>query len=374
MIVISIILSLLYLLLVSSYIFGWIKTKNTKVSQSISNHFYSIIIPSRNEESNILQTLQDLKNQDFDQHRFEVIVVNDFSEDRTVQICEDFYSLHQLDNFKLVELDEKDKAGKKQAISKGISIAQGDWIITTDADCRRGKNWLRAFDSKISNQEFVFVAGPVCFDQEESSFEKIQSLEFISLVGIGAANISNKMPTMCNGANMAFKKDVFGEVGGYSGNDQIASGDDSYLLQKVALKYKNQIAFLKSKEAIVRTHAKKTLKEFLEQRKRWVSKSSQHNNLIESLMSYFVWGFHVFGLVLLIISYLGKDLFISFSILMSVKLISELIFVLVLSNFYSKRKIMLFYIPAAFLYLIYVSMIAPLSFSKKLVWKGRVIK
>jgi len=83
--------------------------------------------------------------------------------------------------------------------------------------------------------------------------------EFSYLIGIGAAFIGNNRASTCNGANFAYRKDIFYEVGGFKGIDDLASGDDELLLQKVAEKHLVKLGFLKKREAIVYTHAQRRL-------------------------------------------------------------------------------------------------------------------
>ena len=114
--------------------------------------------------------------------------------------------------------------------------------------------------------------------KKKSLFERMQTLEFGYLIGVGAAFIGNGRASTCNGANLAYRKDIFYEVGGFKGIDDLASGDDELLLQKVSARYPGKIGFLKRYEAVVFTHAKPNLKEFMRQRKRWASKSVKYKD------------------------------------------------------------------------------------------------
>src|SRR5581483_2996565 len=125
-------------------------------------------------------------------------------------------------------------------------------------------------------RDYFMISSPVAYFEERSLFELMQTLEFYYLIGIGAAFIGNKKASTCNGANLAYKKETFYTVGGFKGIDDLASGDDELLLQKVARQYKGRIGFLKQREAIVYTHAKHTLGSFLKQRRRWASKSTHY--------------------------------------------------------------------------------------------------
>ncbi|WP_246229550.1 glycosyltransferase family 2 protein [Mucilaginibacter humi] len=125
----------------------------------------------------------------------------------------------------------------------------------------------------------------------------MQTLEFSFLIGVGAAFIGNGRASTCNGANFAYRKDTFYEVGGFTGIDELASGDDELLLQKVAERFPGKIGFLKFRDAIVYTHAKYNLKEFLQQRRRWASKSTKYKDKKVIAVAIFMWMFNMTMLV-----------------------------------------------------------------------------
>src|SRR5690606_3333641 len=158
----------------------------------------------------------------------------------------------------LFRSNESDKLNsyKKKAIAKAIESCRGELIVTTDADCRMGTQWLKTIVGYFEQQDLYMLSSPVVYSEEKSFFERLQTLEFLYLIGLGAAGIGNGKPTTCNGANLAYRKDVFLELGGFNGIDNLASGDDELLLHKVAEKYADRIGFCKSREAIVYTDAK----------------------------------------------------------------------------------------------------------------------
>lgn len=230
--------------------------------------FISIIVPVRNEALNISRLMEDLAQQDYDADQFEVIIINDHSSDQTTDIVQS--KIREVgEHFRMVHLT--DEAGKKSAAAKGVSEAKGDYILCTDGDCRVPKSWISTYVAFFREHQPYMVSGPVKMVGPRF-FDRVQAIDFSALLVFGASTLHRGMATTCNGANMAYRKDIFEEVDGYSGNKQLASGDDEFLLQKIFAKYPSKVLFLKSPTAIVETLPKQSLKEFAQQRMRWTSK------------------------------------------------------------------------------------------------------
>ncbi|NOX17681.1 MAG: glycosyltransferase [Chlorobi bacterium] len=240
------------------------------------NEFVTIVVPFRNEAENIVTCYKSLTAQNYDKEKYEIIFVNDFSEDNSLEVL---LKANDASNVKIISReDDKTKRGhKKKAVEAGISAARGEIIVLTDADCVHGKDWLRHLLSNFDDKT-AFVSGPVEIDSGGTLFGKLQKLEFAGLVLTGAGLIGKGAPAICNAANLAFKKSVFFEVGGYEGLMNLSSGDDELLMQKIASQGKYEIRFSADKESIVKTDAKKNLSDFLEQRKRWASKGLFYKN------------------------------------------------------------------------------------------------
>lgn len=246
----------------------------------------TVIIPVRNEAANIGSLLDDLSRQTYT--RFEVIVADDSSTDDTLAIIRACarrmpYPLHPLPL-----TDERTASPKKRAISQSIELATGDLIVTTDGDCRVGPDWLASIAAFYEQTGAKLISGPVTFSTNSTVFDSLQTVEFASLIGSGACTMALGQPTMCNGANLCYERRVFAEVGGFAGVDHIASGDDEFLMHKVAAQYPDGIRFLKSRAAIVQTGAHQSWSAFYQQRKRWASKWRAYKSWLPTLLAVFV--------------------------------------------------------------------------------------
>ncbi len=376
-------IALLYLVLVTWFIIGWYRIpyfRKKREGQKSKNEtpFFTVIIPARNEAERIQACLEGILRQDLTRENFEVFVVNDHSDDETCEVVKAFqqryagFQLHLLQSPETHEIQFV--AYKKQAIQHGIKYANGDWIVTTDADCVPSSEWLSTLSAYIRENRPVMVSGPVQFSPVNTAFSAMQALEFMGLIAIGAASLKNNAPNMCNGANLAYRKAVFHEVNGFSGYYHLASGDDEFLLYKVFQKYPQHVKFLKNREAVVTTSPLYSLHDFLQQRKRWVSKGRAYKQWSTILVIYFVGLYHL-GIIGSLVGWLaGVSPGIWPLILIGFKMGIEFLFLLPVSKFFQQRRLMSFYFPAGLLYPFYVVSIAIYANLGGYTWKSRKVR
>ena len=366
---------IIYVLIISIYTYGWFRLKTYKPPDITLKTQVSIIIPARNEEKNITNLLADLVKQDFSKDLFEIIVIDDNSSDQTVNIVNSFISSHPEHKIQLIKISEEElfMAYKKKAISLAIEKSRGDLIVTTDADCRLSEKWLKSIVSFYESEKPGMIVGPVSFHNEKSFFEKMQTLEFLSFIAItgGAIKIGN--PIMCNGANLAYEKKVFYDVGGF-GSDEFSSGDDVFLMLKIKKHFGNKsVRFLKNYNAFVFTEAKKTLRDFINQRTRWASKNKGYDFkiLFISVTVYMINLLLLTGLVLSIFyPFLFKIVVFSFLI----KLIIDIPILIGIGSFIKRSRMFIFSLPLVLIYPVYIILTGALGIVGNYQWKGRKVK
>ncbi|CAN5391392.1 glycosyltransferase [soil metagenome] len=369
-------LSIAYAAFICWCIVGWMRlpvaSDHLKDQLPVS---ISVIIPARNEAENIFDCLSDFLLQDYPSDSFEIIVADDHSGDQTAAIVQKFIHDHPTIRIQLVQMkaENKNKTYKKQAITSAIDISSGELIITTDADCRRGVMWLKSIAGYYSIRHPEMISAPVIFEGEKSWLEKIQSLEFLGLIGIGAAAIRNGHPFLCNGANLAFSKEVFVATGGYVAAKNISSGDDTQLMLKIATRGKERIQFIKSIQATVQTKAQKSIQELLDQRKRWASKIPIQMNTFTICIAIVAYFLHV-GLLISGFVMLYSGNMYTFFIPFLIKMVPEFILLNNVAGFFKKSKLLYLFLPAQFIYPMYISVVGISSLSKSYYWKGREVK
>ncbi|MCR5889498.1 glycosyltransferase [Hymenobacter sp. J193] len=234
---------------------------------------FSILVAARNEAATLPGLLADLARQLPVRGGFEVLIVDDHSTDTTAALVAQTAAAVPFP-LRLLRLADNptQPTGKKAAIAAAIAAARAPWLLLTDADCRVPAGWVRAYAAVAQAEPAVqFISGPVLLTGQ-GWLATLQGLELAGLVGVGAASIGLNAPTMCNGANLAYRRAAFEAVRGFAGNEAIASGDDEFLLHKLHQQFSEGIRFLKTPEAVVRTAAQPTLRRLLAQRVRWASK------------------------------------------------------------------------------------------------------
>ena len=185
--------------------------------------FVSVIIAARNEEENIGNCIQSLIRQTYPAAKFEVIITNDHSTDNTVQVINSM----KMDNIRVLTLKDFTENKelnyyKKKSIETALKFSKGELILTTDADCIAPEKWIETMVDFYKEKNAVFIAAPVSLTSS-SPGKKIgerllgifQSLDFMTLQGITGASVTKKFHSMCNGANLAYRKDIFYEVNGF---------------------------------------------------------------------------------------------------------------------------------------------------------------
>ncbi|MDB5007895.1 MAG: glycosyl transferase [Mucilaginibacter sp.] len=370
--ILSLLLTGLFLCVLIYLIRGWNAVKQPQIKTLGFTTRVTILIAARNEEEKIHLTIEDILAQDYPKELTEIIIVDDHSTDNTSAII----SSYAAKGVKLLQLQEDQPLNsyKKKAIAEAIKLSAGELMVATDADCRMGTRWLSTIVGYYEMHQPVMISSPVSYFEEKSLFERMQSLEFYSLIATGAAFIGNGHASTCNGANLAYRKDVFYEVGGFNGIDDLASGDDELLLQKVAVRFPGRIGFLKLFDAVVFTHAKPNLTEFLQQRRRWASKSVKYKDKKIVALVVGLWLFYISVLLNFCASFFKECFFDVFAIQFILIFILEFILLWPVTSFFNRRRLMTLLIITIPLYVVYIVYIGMIGNKGKYLWKGRMVK
>ena len=373
--VLQLILFILYASLLFFYRRNWLLMPVIQVDEAYHPKTrVSVIIAARNEEKNIASCLFSVAEQNYPPGLFEVIVVDDQSEDNTAAIVQRISGIYS--NISCISLvgDENMVAYKKKAIATGISSAKGTLMVTTDADCIVPENWLKNIVAFYEKTNAVFIAAPVVMAPGKGLVKVFQSLDFLSLQGITGASVFAKFHTMCNGANLAYEKKVFEEVNGFAGVDDIASGDDMLLMYKIYLRYPSGVHYLKSREAIVQTAPVESWPEFFSQRIRWASKAGRYKDKRIFWTLLLVYLFNLSFPVIAIAAFFIKDLWIYLASFLLLKTLYELFFMTPVAKFFGKERLLWWFPLLQPLHIIYTVIAGLLGSFSTYTWKGRKVE
>ncbi|TND03921.1 MAG: family 2 glycosyl transferase [Bacteroidetes bacterium] len=359
-----------YGLVMLRLVWMWLRAK--KGTEEVSAPvFVTIIIPVRNESANMERCLESAMSQDYPEDLLEVIVVDDFSEDETCRVASETAARKKFRNFRLLRLSENgETSGKKAAISYGVEQARGSVIVTTDADCIAGPKWIRSLAAHFENGKVDFVIAPVLLENEKYFFDYLQGLEITGLALVTGAAAASGKPILCNGANLAYTKDVFHRVGGYTG-DGLASGDDVLLLQRILEKQAGKVAYAGSPDAVVYTSAQKNLRAFFQQRRRWVSKFSALRSLPLRVTAAIVFATNLLVLAGPVLAFFFHGFILPYLLLVVIKSAIDFLFLSLAALYFRKPRLLHFFIPAQLLYSIYLVTATLGGLTGRYTWKGR---
>lgn len=372
-IILGIGIACLYFILIVFLKQGWTKTAVFNNDSKINSGMISVVIAARNEEQCILNLLQSLISQDLSKALYEIIIVDDWSDDATFALAVDFAVNHSQYPIRVFSLSAgaPEIKGKKHALQLGYQLANGEIIVTTDVDCIVTSRWLSTIQTWFASRDAVMALMPVKYHSSNSFFKQWQNLELCSLMGVAAGSAYWGRPVLCNGANLAFRKSILQALNNDFLNSKFSSGDDVFMLQAVQQRYKGKIAFLKSADVVVKTNEAVSLGQFLNQRLRWVSKNKAYKDYNIIAMGLVVWMMQLFIFAFLFLGFWNFYFLITGISIFILKNSIDFIFIKSIADFF-KIKFQFWVWPVfQFLYVLYVLSITVLSFFSKFTWKGR---
>lgn len=254
-----------------------------RTSVSEERPFVSVVIAARNEAGYIGHCLDGLARQTYPSDRFEVIVVDDDSSDRTYE------EARSRPFVRVIEPDPEfdDYAAKKRPMATGMLQARGSIILTTDADCRIRPEWIASTIKAFTADVDAVVGFSQVKDGQAplSWIERLQAVDFLSLMTAAAGSAGWKRALAASGQNFAFRKDLYDNVGGYGTIRHRPSGDDVLLLQ-LFRRAGARVCFCLDPGSFVSTWRTESLAGYLSQRRRWASNAMVQARLNPAFFGY----------------------------------------------------------------------------------------
>jgi cellulose synthase/poly-beta-1,6-N-acetylglucosamine synthase-like glycosyltransferase len=324
----------------------------------------SIVIAARNEEDRILPCLRSLENLDYPINMFEIIFVDDNSQDKTAEIIQSFCDKNQ--NWKLIRLDKKSEElrGKKNALLNGIKQAEGDLIFTTDADCIVPPQWLKKtinyFGSGVS---MVLGYSPLVYVDKPY----FRLLQFDNLFSVIASAAPTKLgyPFSSVGRNLAYRKDAYKDVGGFLALKKFRSGDDIHLTSRFRYNSGGKIDFCADHNTFVKTHIPSSEAEVFQQQIRKNSKTFQ----LSGTSIFFMLSLLIYSLLTVIIPILIPEWLIPWIVLILIKFALEFLPLLKAAMIFKQKSLIPFIPMMQIIYPFYIIIFSILGTFQFYQWK-----
>ncbi|RYD83015.1 MAG: glycosyltransferase [Sphingobacteriales bacterium] len=323
--------------------------------------FVSILVAARNEEKNILNCLESLSKLNYAKSKYEVLIGDDSSTDKTAKIVANF--IHKKSKFILINIEKNvgQVRGKANVLAQLAREAKGEYFFITDADMQVPESWIQSHLKHFSAEVYI-TSGTTLTSTNNSIFSKLQYFEWLYLMGL-FNSIDNIKPITAMGNNMGFRADKYFEIGGYE-NMPFSVTEDIQLMNEFATKgYKHK--HILHAENLSWQEPLYSISDLLKQRKRWFQGGKKqpfyiwilfiiYAAFLPALLTLFY-----FNLQLAIYILLGKcfvDSWFLFSISNSLKV-----------------KINLLWLPVfeAYLFIINPLILVYSLFSQKVIWKDR---
>ena len=260
----------------------------------------TVILAAHNESYNLSQYLQALLSQDYP--LYEVIVVDDGSEDSTRDVVERYMTTDPRLKMSFVPYGARVRSTKKLAITLAAKAAKYDYLLLTDADCvPESSHWIsemmsgfepstlkngvnRALAAENSQHSTDIVLGFGAYFMQKSHLNSLVQFDtlFNGLHYLGAALCGH--PYMGVGRNLAYKKSLFFESGGFSHLMTTRAGDDDLFVNHVATRTNTSVVI--SRESLTWSPSKRTLKEWWQQKRRHLSVSPQYRTSTKCRLAF----------------------------------------------------------------------------------------
>lgn len=368
---------ILYAILIIALALGFYKVEEFIIKNEKPKTSFSVIIPFRNEAEHLPNLLHSISELNYPKELVEFILVDDASSDDSINIIQQVLdTISQknettLTDIKILKNVRISNSPKKDAITTAINLAKHNWILTTDADCILPKNWLNSLDNFIQQNNPKMVVAPVNYKVENTFLQQFQLLDFMSMQGTTIGGFGINFPFMCNGANLAYKKEEFFLNNGFEGNNTIASGDDVFLFEKFLENDKKSVQFLKSKEAIVATFPVNSWTDLINQRTRWAAKTGNFKSIKVKLIGALVL---LVNLSVILSFFLAGSLQIKL-LPFGLKLLIDLfLFAPTIRFFKHEKSFLKWYLLSSFVYPFFSVFVIYKSIFFKYNWKGRRFK
>ncbi len=365
---ITLLVVLIYSLVIFILSCGLGRWTRLSATGSVKQEEVTVIVPFRNEEKQLPALVNDLRDQTYPEKLVEIIFVNDHSRDNSKFVLSELIGA----NTHMICLDlPQGRFGKKAAIAYAVQHAKGDWIIQTDADCSVGSQFISSHMAFRERHNPDMVAGIVSTSKGAGGFlQIIERLDLLGLVGAGAGSFHFKRAVMCNGANLAYSKELYEKSRQFDPSGGVASGDDMFLMIG-ARKLGKALAFMANPEALVETLPVTTLRGFIAQRIRWGSKTIHYKMIDIQLLAILVALTNILVLLIPLFLLLNSEFRIWLMLAFLIKTLADFTLLFRITNHIGRQRNLWYFLPVSLIYYGLQIVILSGSLFNRNIWKGR---
>lgn len=332
----------------------------------------SIVVAARNESHNLPRLLDCLFAQEYPAGKFEIIVVDDRSEDGSWDILQRAAREHS--HFRALRVTDllPDFAPKKRALDLGIRSASGEIILLTDADCSPPPTWARAMAGCYTGETNIVLGySPYRFDQPVPFLvRRMLALDYLSLAAIAAASAGWGRPLTATGTNLSYRRKEFLRTNGFEKIKHWVSGDDDLFVHRAAEDGWGRFSFATAPESFVSAAAPSSWRQFANQRARYASKGQDYD-LRVTLGLLAVYLLNV-SLAVGVVGVVGGVAAWALPVLLvwCAKSLFEFLFLARVAFAFREQRLLFYFLPTALLHPWYVSIFGFAGLLGRFRWKG----
>ncbi len=359
----------IYLFRILFFISGFFieKKRSTKKETNQFEPFVSVVIAAKDEEENIERCVRSVANCNYPTDKYEIIVINDRSTDKTAEILEKLKTeINNLTYYTVESNEQKDNIpGKAGALHFGIQRSQGEIILVTDADCTVHPNWIYSHTQQYTDPDLGFVAS-FTYIKAKSFFEYLQSIEWIYMHTMAMGGIAFSQPLGCYGNNISFRRSAYDCVGGYKKIPFSVTED--LALQQAIHKAGYRVGYFISPQCIVETQPMKKFSEYIRQHHRWARGGTKlgWRAVIFVASSFAIW----LGLILFSI----QGNLQGATLIFLTRIIGDSLLSIPPHLILKKYKNLLDLMPSIIFFIIMELIVPFLLLKRDVKWKGQIIK
>jgi cellulose synthase/poly-beta-1,6-N-acetylglucosamine synthase-like glycosyltransferase len=343
---------------------GCLRLRNKKTS---AQPRISVVVAARNEEENLSRCLNALFSQTYPADRTEVVVVDDRSTDKTAAILEEHRRRYSNLEWITISPGVQQASPKKFALEKAISKASGQLIFATDADCTPPPEWL-AETVPLFAGDVGMVVGPAPFEEKPDPWNRIMALDNLANALVSAGTVGWNIGVTCTGRNLAYRKEAFEDVRGFSEIEHSLSGDDDLLMQQLAKRTAWKMTYSLNPKVAVPSPAASDPFKFIRQRRRHVSAAKHYSRPLQAAYLLFnLCNIYLFSFCILAL-FLGQYSMTA-AVLLVLKLCLDFLALALMARKLGQKKLLAWIPLWELFFLINQTCISPLGLVGKIIWK-----